>query len=186
MFLDRDGVLNASRVVGGVPVPPRDAASFELLDGVEEACTRLAEAGLALVVITNQPDIARGRLSITEVDEMHRILREHLPLTEVVVCPHDDADGCSCRKPRPGMILDAAQRLGLDLSRSVGVGDRWRDIEAAKAAGLPAVHIDWGHGEDLLSPPDASFGSLWEAVDHLLEITGTSKRADPTSKGTVT
>ena len=72
---------------------------------------------------------------------MHRRLRAELPLDDVVVCPHDDADGCGCRKPRPGMILDAARRLELDLDRSVAVGDRWRDIEAAHRAGV-ALRLD--------------------------------------------
>jgi len=167
-------------------VPPRDPADLRLLDGVVEACTVLAEAGLALVVVTNQPDIARGTLAATQVEEMHRQLRAWLPLDDVVVCPHDDADGCACRKPRPGMILDAAERLGLDLSRSVSVGDRWRDIEAARAAGVPSVYIEWGHGEPLSSPPDATFGSLWEAVDHLLEITGARTASTTDQQGTTT
>lgn len=186
VFLDRDGVLNASRVVDGVPVPPRAVADLQLLDGVVEACTALAGAGLALVVITNQPDVARGTLSRSEVDEMHRLLLDRLPLDAIVVCPHDDADGCTCRKPKPGMILDAAERLGLDLSRSVCVGDRWRDIEAARAAGVPSVYIDWGHGEGLASPPGATFGSLWEAVDHLLEITETSRTSRTNQQGNMT
>lgn len=186
VFLDRDGVLNESRVVDGIPMPPRDAADLRLLDGVVEACTTLANAGLALVVITNQPDIARGMLSSSEVDQMHRMLRESLPVDDVVVCPHDDADGCTCRKPKPGMILDAAERLGLDLSRSVAVGDRWRDIEAARAAGVPSVYIEWGHGEPLRSPPGATFGSLLEAVDHLLEVTGTSSTSTTDEQGTKT
>jgi D-glycero-D-manno-heptose 1,7-bisphosphate phosphatase len=186
VFLDRDGVLNVSRVVNGVPTPPRHATDLLLLDGVVEACTALADAGLALVVITNQPDIARGTLSASEVDEMHRQLRERLPLDDVVVCPHDDTDACACRKPKPGMILDSADRLGLDLSRSVCVGDRWRDIEAARAAGVPSVYIEWGHGEPLASPPDATFGSLVEAVDHLLEVTGTSTTSKADSQGNTT
>lgn len=186
VFLDRDGVLNAASVVDGIPMPPRDPADLRLLDGVVESCTTLADAGLALVVITNQPDIARGTLTAAAVDEMHRQLQQWLPLDDVVVCPHDDADGCTCRKPKPGMILESAERLGLDLARSVCVGDRWRDIEAARAAGVPSVHIDWGHGEPLASPPGATFGSLVEAVDHLLEVTGasTASRTDQQGKTT--
>ena len=172
VFLDRDGVLNEASVVGGVPTPPRHLDEFRLLPGVTQACAAFAEAGLALVVVTNQPDLPRGLLSAEDLDAMHTRLRESIALDDVVVCAHDTHDGCPCRKPRPGMILDAARRLDLDLDRSVCVGDRWRDIDAAHRAGVHAVHLDWGHGEPLRATPDAVFGSLHEAVDHVLEHTG--------------
>ena len=147
VFLDRDGVLNRAYVDDGVPIPPRPADRLELLPGVVEACSAFAEAGLALVVVTNQPDLARGALEPAELDAMHeRLRREALPLDDVVVCPHDGMEGCWCRKPRPGMILDAARRLDLDLDHSVAVGDRWRDIDAAHRAGVASVWIDWGLG----------------------------------------
>ena len=172
VFLDRDGVLNRAYVEDGVPVPPRTVARFELLPGVAETCRAFAEAGLALVVVTNQPDLARGALDPAELDAMHVRLRAELPLDDVVVCPHDGKEGCWCRKPRPGMILDSARRLDLDLDHSVGVGDRWRDVDAAHRAGIHAVHVDWGLGEPLRDSPDARFGSLAEARDHVLQVCG--------------
>lgn len=178
VFLDRDGVLVEARATGGVPLPARRAADFRLLGGVAAACARLHEAGLVLVVVTNQPDVARGVLDPGELDAMHRLLLDWLPIDEVVVCAHDDADMCRCRKPKPGMILDAADRLELDLARSVLIGDRWRDIEAARRAGIPSVHVDWGHGEPLTTPADATFGSLELAVDHILQVTGTAMPVD--------
>ncbi|MDX6204497.1 MAG: D-glycero-D-manno-heptose 1,7-bisphosphate phosphatase [Frankiales bacterium] len=176
VFLDRDGVLNEAFVEGGKPAPPRDPAQFRILPGVIEACSAFAAQGLALVVVTNQPDVARGTLRRTELEAMHAILRESLPLDEILVCDHDDADGCPCRKPRPGMILDAAQRLRLDLNRSVAVGDRWRDIDAARRAGVHAVHIEWDHGETLHTPPDATFSSLFQASEHILAFTTSAPR----------
>jgi D-glycero-D-manno-heptose 1,7-bisphosphate phosphatase len=176
VFLDRDGVLNRAFVQGATPVPPRRREDFELLPGVVETCRAFAEAGLALVVVTNQPDLVRGSLDPAELEAMHETLRAALPLDDVVVCPHDSSEGCWCRKPRPGMILDAARRLGLDLDHSVGVGDRWRDVEAAHRAGIHAVHIDWGHGEALRDSPDARFGSLLEARDHVLWVCGQAHR----------
>ena len=173
VFLDRDGVLNRSFVHGTTPVPPRRREDFELLPGVVEACRAFADAGLALVVVTNQPDLARGALDPAELEAMHERLRGELPLDDIVVCPHDSHDGCWCRKPRPGMILDAARRLELDLNRSVGVGDRWRDVDAAHRAGIHAVHVDWGLGEPLRDSPDARFGSLLAARDHVLQVCGT-------------
>jgi D-glycero-D-manno-heptose 1,7-bisphosphate phosphatase len=97
--------------------------------------------------VTNQPDIARGTQTRAEVDKMHERLRSLVPLDEVCVCPHDDCDACACRKPKPGMLLNAAERLDLDLARSASVGDRWRDIEAARGAGVTAIHVDRHYAE---------------------------------------
>jgi D-glycero-D-manno-heptose 1,7-bisphosphate phosphatase len=170
IFLDRDGVLNEAFLGDGSPIPPRTPADFRLLPGVVEACTTFAEHGLALVVVTNQPDLARGALSRADLEAMHDVLRTSLPLDAIMVCEHDSAEGCPCRKPRPGMILEAARALDLDLDASVAVGDRWRDIDAARRAGVHAVHIEWNHGESLRQSPDATFSSLFEARDHILAI----------------
>jgi D-glycero-D-manno-heptose 1,7-bisphosphate phosphatase len=172
VFLDRDGVLNQAFVTDGVPTPPRRLEELRLLAGVAETCRSFADAGLALVVVTNQPDLARGALDPEELEKMHALLRSELPLDDIVVCPHDGVEGCWCRKPRPGMILDAARRLDLDLDRSVAVGDRWRDIDAAHRAGVASVWIDWGLGEPLRDAPGARFGSLALARDHVLKVCG--------------
>ena len=164
VFLDRDGVLTEVQVRDGTPVPPPSVEEMRLLPGVAGACGRLHELGYVLVVVTNQPDIARGTQSRVEVDRMHAFLREQLPLDEIVVCPHDDVDDCPCRKPRPGMLLDAAQRLGLDLSRSFCVGDRWRDIEAAQRAGVRAIYVERQYGERKATGADAVVRSLLDAV----------------------
>lgn len=147
VFLDRDGVLTEAFVRNGVPTPPRTLVEFRVLPGVAEACIGLRQAGFVLVVVTNQPDIARGTQARAEVDKMNERLRSLVPLDEICVCPHDDVDGCTCRKPQPGMLLEAADRLGLDLARSVSVGDRWRDIEAALRAGVTAIHVDHHYDE---------------------------------------
>ena len=164
VFLDRDGVLNEVELHDGTPVPPATVERMTLLPGVVQACERLRDLGYALVVVTNQPDIARGTQSRAEVDRMHEFLRQRLPLDDVVVCPHDDADDCPCRKPRPGMFLDAARRLRLDLRESVGVGDRWRDVEAAKRAGVRSVFVDRHYGERAPDAPDAVVASLPDAI----------------------
>jgi D-glycero-D-manno-heptose 1,7-bisphosphate phosphatase len=164
VFLDRDGVLNEVEVRNGTPRPPVGVAQLRLLPGVVDACHRLRDMGFVLVVVTNQPDIARGKQTRDEVDLMHDALRQQLPLDEIVVCAHDDADDCPCRKPRPGMILGAAARLDLDLAKSICVGDRWRDIEAAKSAGVMAIFVDRGYGERRPTDADAVVVSLPGAV----------------------
>jgi D-glycero-D-manno-heptose 1,7-bisphosphate phosphatase len=164
VFLDRDGVLNEVDVRDGTPNPPAGLEGLRLLPGVVDACHRMRDMGFALVVVTNQPDIARGKQTREEVDRMHDVLRRQLPLDEIVVCPHDDSDDCSCRKPRPGMILDSAARLDLDLAESVCVGDRWRDVEAGKRAGVKAIFVDRGYGERRPADPDAVVANLPDAV----------------------
>jgi len=165
IFLDRDGVLNEVEVRDGIPQPPAGVEQLRLLPGVVEACYRLRELGFALVVVTNQPDIARGKQTRDEVDRMHDALRAQLPLDEIVVCAHDDIDDCACRKPRPGMILDAATRLNLDLEHSVCIGDRWRDVEAGKRAGVMAILVDRGYGERRATDADVVVASLPAAVE---------------------
>ncbi len=164
VFLDRDGVLNEVDVRDGTPHPPTGVERMRLLPGVTKACHRLRDLGFALVVVTNQPDIARGKQTRDEVDRMHDVLRGWLPLDEIVVCAHDDVDDCQCRKPRPGLILDAAARLGLQLAQSFCVGDRWRDVEAGKRAGVKAIFVDRGYGERRPADPDAVVANLPDAV----------------------
>lgn len=144
VFLDRDGVINRAIVRNGKPYPPRHLQELRLLPGVREACRRMHEAGYLLILATNQPDIARGAADPQEVSAMHAHLRNYLRLDDVKVCPHDDADQCVCRKPKPGLLLEAAREWNIDLAASFFVGDRWRDIEAGQRAGCSSIFIDYG------------------------------------------
>lgn len=164
VFLDRDGVLNEAFVRDGVLTPPRSVAEFRLLPGVVEACADLRLAGFALVVVTNQPDIARGTQTMAEVERIHERLRSLVPLDDVYVCPHDDVDACACRKPQPGMLLAAAERLGLDLAHSACVGDRWRDVEAARRAGVTAIYANYNYDKRAPVGADVAVANLPEAA----------------------
>jgi D-glycero-D-manno-heptose 1,7-bisphosphate phosphatase len=135
VFLDRDGVVNRAEVRNGVPHPPRRLEDFELLTGTVGAVDRLRDAGFAVVIVTNQPDVARGDQQRTVVESMNEVVRQALEPDSIMVCYHDEAEGCECRKPAPGMLLAAAEDLRLDLARSFMVGDRWRDIVAGRRAG---------------------------------------------------
>jgi D-glycero-D-manno-heptose 1,7-bisphosphate phosphatase len=169
VFLDRDGVLVRARIVDGRPYAIRTVAELELEQDARDACVALRDAGFALVVVTNQPEIARGTLNRSDVDEMHERLAESVPVDDVVVCPHDDEDDCECRKPRPGMLVDAASRLGLDLDASYVIGDRWRDVEAGRRAGCTSVFLDRGYSEPVPERPDVTVSTLRDGVSWILD-----------------
>jgi D-glycero-D-manno-heptose 1,7-bisphosphate phosphatase len=172
VFLDRDGVLNAALVSAGLPGSPREEEELKLLPGVEEACAQLAGAGLVLIVVSNQPDIARGLVDPNVVDNLNKRLLDSLALDGVIVCPHDDGDACACRKPKPGMLLEGASKWDIDLSRSVMVGDRWRDIDAGKAAGTRTVFIDRNYGEPAPNHPDLTVKELHDSVPWIIQTVG--------------
>ena len=169
VFLDRDGVLNEAVVRDGKPYPPVDATELRIPDGTGDILTRLRKLGFLLLVVTNQPDVKRGNQRRDLVDEINGKLRALLPLDDVLTCYHDDSDECHCRKPRPGLMLDASEQYGIDLKRSYIIGDRWRDIDAGANAGCKTIWIDRGYREQgPSSSPDARTGSLPEAVEWII------------------
>jgi D-glycero-D-manno-heptose 1,7-bisphosphate phosphatase len=176
VFLDRDGVLNANVMRDGRPVAPETLDEFRLLAGVPESLQRLKQAGFLLIVITNQPDVATGRTPRATVDAMHDIVRSRLKVDDIRACFHTDADGCDCRKPKPGMILAAAAAFDIELARSYVVGDRWRDVEAGRAAGCLTIFVDYGIRQDGPNHPAKVVGSLSEAADFILETETAEQR----------
>ena len=187
VFLDRDGTLNVQVIRDGKPYPPHSLDEFRLFDGVPAACGRLAAAGFVLVVATNQPDVGRGTQSQAIVEAMHARLRELVPaIAQIEVCyapgavhaPHLPPD--PRRKPEPGMLLDAALALDLDLGRSWMIGDRWRDIDCGRRAGVRTVFIDFGYAEELRAAPDFTVRSFPAAADVILRaVAGGSISAAP-------
>ena len=168
VFLDRDGVLNRAFVRDGKPYPPASLRELEILPGVAQALQRLRAAGYLNVVATNQPDVATGKQKRKVVEEINRQLVQELSIDAVKVCYHSDADKCNCRKPKPGMLREAATELGIDLGHSYMVGDRWRDVGAAQAAQCQALFIDYGYSEKRPEKPYVPVKSLSEAVQHIL------------------
>jgi len=163
VFVDRDGVINRAVVHDGKPYPPATLDDFEILPGVERAASALRKAGFLIVVVTNQPDVATGVQRREIVEAMHTRLLVAGLCDDVKVCYHTDADDCDCRKPRPGMLIDAAREWHIDLEHSFMVGDRWRDIAAGKAAGCHTYFIDYQYREPRPENPDAVVASLEEA-----------------------
>lgn len=180
VFLDRDGVINRALERDARPYPPTSLAEFEILPEVPQACHRLKTAGFLLVVATNQPDVGRGTLKQEIVEAIHAHMLSKLPIDRVEVCfhPGKGASDCDCRKPKPGMLVHAARELGIDLSKSWMVGDRWRDIDCGDAAGCRTVFIDRGYAEELKKKPTFFARNLAEAADIILKESN-SNHANP-------
>lgn len=168
VFLDRDGVLNKAFIRNGKPHSPDTIEEMIIFPDAPAALDRLRRHGFRLIVATNQPDIARGRLTRHQVDAMNAHLRSKLPLDGIEVCAHDDADSCDCRKPKPGLLVNAAKRDGIALDESFMIGDRYRDIEAGHSAGCRTILMGDGYGEKFKSQPDATVGTLTEAAGWIL------------------
>jgi D-glycero-D-manno-heptose 1,7-bisphosphate phosphatase len=170
VFLDRDGTLNVQVIRAGQPYPPATLEEFNLFPGVPAACGELKAAGFALVVATNQPDVGRGTQSQAIVEAMHARLRQLVPEIERIEVCYDPGQGepSRRRKPEPGMLLDAAAALGLNLARSWMIGDRWRDIDCGKRAGVRTIFIDFGYAEETETPPDFTVKSFAEATRIIL------------------
>jgi D-glycero-D-manno-heptose 1,7-bisphosphate phosphatase len=167
VFLDRDGVLNRGVVKAGKPFAPFSIDEFQILPGVADALLALRAAGYLLIVVTNQPDVARGAATRAQVEALHAFMRTQLPLDDVRVCYHDDADGCACRKPRPGMIYAAAVDHEVRLNQSFMIGDRWRDIGAGKNAGVTAILVN-AFPEPTRMEPDIELPDLPAAAQWIL------------------
>jgi len=170
VFLDRDGVVNRAILREGKPYPPATLSDLRLLPGVREACRKLREAGFALILVTNQPDIARGSISVQQVADIHVRLQRYLQLDDIQVCPHDDSAQCDCRKPKPGLLLQAAQKWDIDLTASFVVGDRWRDVEAGQRAGCRPIFVDYGYLEQRPIGPYLRVNSLREAANWIVRV----------------
>lgn len=168
IFLDRDGVINRAIVRDGKPYPPMTVDELELVPGAPEALARLKAAGFRLIVVTNQPDVARGRQTREMVETLHDVLRNQLPIDEFCVCYHDDADSCTCRKPLPGLLLAAATEHDLALPASYLIGDRWRDVDAGQRAGCTTIFIDYDYAERKPGGVFVRAASLPEAVAWIL------------------
>jgi D-glycero-D-manno-heptose 1,7-bisphosphate phosphatase len=165
VFLDRDGVINHNEVRDGWPHGPETVEAFFILPGVREAVEAFHAVGFLVIVATNQPDTSRQL-----VEDLHSILRKTLKLDDIKICFHVDADNCTCRKPKPGLLLEAAQEREIALSESWMIGDRWRDLEAGRAAGCRIVFIDHGYAnEKRPRDPDFVVTSLIEAVPFVIK-----------------
>ena len=142
VFLDRDGVVNQVIFRNGQPASPRTLKEFILVEGIPKAVTKLQDASFFVLVVTNQPDIARKKLNPIVLEQISETIRQSLAINDIMVCPHDNSDNCACRKPRPGMLISLAAQWQIDLRRSWIMGDSWKDMAAGKSAGCQTILID--------------------------------------------
>ncbi len=150
VFLDRDGVLNRVVMRDGKAASPRSVEELQIEPDAPATLAALKAAGYLLFVVTNQPDVRRGLMSVETLDALHARLAESLPLDEIAACLHDNVDACACRKPKPGLVLDLAERHGVDLGRSWLIGDQERDVACGAAAGCNTILLerDYNSGTD--------------------------------------
>ncbi len=172
-FLDRDGVLNRALVRQGKAYAPTRLEDFRLYRSAPAQMRRLAAQGYVLVVVTNQPDVGNGLTPRETVEAMHERLAQEAPIERIYVCYDAQTQATPRRKPGPGMLLEAAQDLGLSLEASVMIGDRWSDVAAGRAAGCRTVFIDRGYAEGLQGwAPDVAVKSLPAAVSAVIDRFG--------------
>ena len=171
IFLDRDGVINHAIIKNNKPYPPSSLSELKIIDGVKQALRDLSEAGFLLIVVTNQPDVARGTTDKLSVEAINNSLMDQLTLNNILACYHDDKDKCECRKPLPGLILQAAATYNINLADSFMIGDRWRDIAAGKNADCKTIWVNAHnshYNERKPESPDFEVLSLKEAVNLIL------------------
>lgn len=170
VFLDRDGVINKAIIIDGKPYPPPSLDAVEILSEVKESMEALQNSNWMIFVVTNQPDVARGKISKEEVEKINNHLKNLLPIDELYTCYHDNNDFCDCRKPKPGVLTSVAKNNNIDLNNSYMIGDRWSDIEAGNRAGCKTFFIDYSYKEKKPSNYTFQVKSLKEAVDIILGL----------------
>ena len=164
VFLDRDGVVNKAFIRNGLPTPPISLNELEILPGVKESILRLKKLNYICLLVTNQPDVTRGRTEKKNVIEINNFLKKEIELDDIFACYHDDKDNCKCRKPKPGMIIQASKKWDIDVRKSFMIGDRWRDIQAGINAGCKTFFIDNNYKEDKLVEASYTSANLLGAV----------------------
>lgn len=141
VFIERDGILNSVRVERQHQVSPLTLEEFHVSETAAPLLRKLKSGGLLLIATTNQPGLSRGYQSRRELERMHDLLRKALPLDDIMICPHDETDRCPCRKPKPGLLMEAGFKWHLDLDRSFVISDKWQDAEAARTAGCTSLLV---------------------------------------------
>lgn len=167
VFFDRDGVINRAIIVDGKPKSPKLINELFIYNEAIELIKMVRNLDLVPIIITNQPEIARGNITLDQANAINDYILRVTQVERVYMCPHDDADSCQCRKPKPGLLKEASKELGINLKTSYCIGDRWRDIEAGLSVGTKTIWIDRGYIEPEPNYFDLKISSLKEAGDFI-------------------
>jgi D-glycero-D-manno-heptose 1,7-bisphosphate phosphatase len=164
IFFDRDGTLIKSKIIDGKLKAFQDICDFELIADARKILLELKSRGFKLILATNQPDVSRGLVTKFFVDNVNNFLKVHLELDLIKVVYEIEQNDTKRYKPAPGMLLEAASELNLDLENSFIVGDRWRDIDAGKNAGCKTILIKSQNLEKIKQKPDFEINELSELL----------------------
>ena len=164
VFLDRDGVINEAFIKNGQPSSPNSLDELKILPGVKESILRLKKLNFICLVVTNQPDVPRGKIKKNTVIKMNNYLKKVIELDDILVCYHDEKDNCNCRKPKPGLLLQACKKWNVDFKKSFMIGDRWKDIQAGENVGCKTIYLDYSYKD--IKPKNSDF-----VTDTLLNAT---------------
>ena len=164
VFLDRDGVINKTIIEDGLPSSPNSFDELEILPSVKESILRLKKLNFICLLVTNQPNVTRGKISKSTVIKMNNFLKKKIELDDIFVCYHDDKDNCNCRKPKPGLLLKAGKKWNVDYKQSFMIGDRWRDVQAGKNAGCKTIYLDYNYKDIKPKNPDFVTDTLLNAT----------------------
>ena len=168
VFLDRDGVINKAIVKNGLPRSPNSLDELKILPGVKESIIKLKKLNFICLMVTNQPNVSRKKIDKNSVIQMNNFLKNEIALDDIFVCYHDDSDNCNCRKPKPGLLLQAGKKWDVDFKKSFMIGDRWRDIQAGEKVGCKTIFLDYKYNEKKPKKPDFVSDSLLNAA-HIIE-----------------
>ncbi len=164
VFLDRDGVINKAPLKRGLPTSPNTLDELEILPGVKKSIKKLKKLNFICLVVTNQPDVQRGKVNKDTVIKINNILKKETEFDDIFVCYHDDKDKCDCRKPKPGLLFQAKKKWNIDFTKSFMIGDRWKDIEAGEKAGCKTIFLDYKYDDIKPKKPSFVTDSLLNAV----------------------
>ena len=168
VFLDRDGVINQPIIINKKPYSPRKIQEFIFTTDIKNLINKVVNLGYKVIVVTNQPDIATGDLSESLLNHFHKCITDEMLINDIFVCKHKSSDNCNCRKPKPGLIIEAAIKHKINLKESFFIGDRWKDVDAANKVECHSIFIDYGYSERLKTDPKNCVKSVKDAFDLII------------------
>ncbi len=167
IFLDRDGIINDVVSRSGELSSPRTLSEFKIRDEFIGFYSKLSSLNLPLFIVSNQPDVARGLLSVDELQKMTESLRSQFEFSGIHYCLHDNNDNCLCRKPKSGLLLDIIKQFSFIPKDIVFIGDSWKDVEAGKAAGVRTVFLNTSYNQHKKPIADFEISSLFDLISVL-------------------